>query len=142
MLFWSLKVFFISIIIIYLCHSLIDNFKNILTVPKTKDLIHSSSNKYSQILSIIQSDPHTLYMNSLQNNDNINNININNINTNLLEDNIEYHYPQDNSIVPIFNQTNSNLAYDDLNNSHDLKTIELNKIRNELADCLINALKK
>ena len=135
MLFWAFKVFFFSIFIIYLCHTLIDIFKNTLTVPKTKDLINSSSNKYSEILSIIQSDTPVKYMNSLQNNND------------LISNNFIYQTPQDNLISPInnsdynFNQTNNSNSINNNSNLNQQELNEHNKIRDELSNCLINALK-
>jgi len=43
----------ISVLFIYLIHHLICFFKNALTIPKTKDLISSSSKKYDHIFSIL-----------------------------------------------------------------------------------------
>lgn len=135
MLFWTFKVFFFSIFIIYLCHTLIDIFKNTLTVPKTKDLINSSSNKYSEILSIIQSDTPVKYMNSLQNNND------------LISNNVIYQTPQDNLISPInnsdhnFNQSNNSNGINNNSNLNQQELNEHNKIRDELSNCLINALK-
>ena len=53
MLILTIKILFISILFIFLVHHLICFFKNTLTIPKTKDLVTSSSKKYENILSII-----------------------------------------------------------------------------------------
>ena len=53
MLILTIKILFISILFIFLVHHLICFFKNTLTIPKTKDLVTSSSKKYENMLSII-----------------------------------------------------------------------------------------
>jgi len=44
----------VSIILIFLVHSLINFFKSTLTVPKIKDLVNSPSQKYENIYNIIK----------------------------------------------------------------------------------------
>jgi len=53
MLFWTVQTILISFILIYLVHHLITYFKQILTVPKTKDLVNSPIQKYNDMFKII-----------------------------------------------------------------------------------------
>lgn len=53
MLYWTIKITFISIILIFLVHHLISFFTSTLTVPKIKDIMTSSSQKYELIYNII-----------------------------------------------------------------------------------------
>lgn len=49
MLSWVIQISLISIIFIFLVHHLIMFFKSTLTVPKIKDLVNSSNQKYQNI---------------------------------------------------------------------------------------------
>ena len=49
MLFWIIQVTFLSIIFIFVLHSLIHFFKTTLTVPKIKDLIRKPTEQYKAI---------------------------------------------------------------------------------------------
>jgi hypothetical protein len=49
MLSWVIQITFISIILIFLVHHLINFFKSTLTVPKIKDLVNSPNQKYQNI---------------------------------------------------------------------------------------------
>ncbi len=53
MLFWVIQITVISIIFIFLIHHLINFFKSTLTVPKIKDLVNTSSQKYEEMMHII-----------------------------------------------------------------------------------------
>ena len=53
MLFWTVQTILISFILIFLVHHLITYFKQILTVPKTKDLVNSPIQKYNEMFKII-----------------------------------------------------------------------------------------
>lgn len=53
MLGWILQITIISFIIIFLLHHLFQYFKTILTVPKIKDLVNTSSHKYETMYNII-----------------------------------------------------------------------------------------
>ena len=53
MLYWTIKITIISIILIFLVHHLISFFTSTLTVPKIKDIMTSSSQKYELIYNII-----------------------------------------------------------------------------------------
>jgi hypothetical protein len=55
MLFWTVQTIIISIIFIFLVHHLITYFKQILTVPRTKDLVNSPIQKYNDMFKIISS---------------------------------------------------------------------------------------
>lgn len=55
MLFWTVQTILISFILIFLVHHLITYFKQILTVPKTKDLVNSPIQKYNDMFKIIDS---------------------------------------------------------------------------------------
>ena len=72
---WIIQITFISIILIFLIHHLINFFKSVLTVPKIKDLVNSPKQKYRDIYNIISS--------SDTSNNNSNNINNSNITYNL-----------------------------------------------------------
>lgn len=49
MLSWILQITFVSIILIFLVHHLIDFFKDTLTIPKIKDLVNSPTKKYENM---------------------------------------------------------------------------------------------
>ena len=53
MLYWTIKITIISITLIFLVHHLISFFTSTLTVPKIKDILSSSSQKYELIYNII-----------------------------------------------------------------------------------------
>jgi hypothetical protein len=53
MLYWTIKITIISITLIFLVHHLISFFTSTLTVPKIKDIMTSSSQKYELIYNII-----------------------------------------------------------------------------------------
>ena len=53
MLFWTVQTIIISIIFIFLVHHLITYFKQMLTVPRTKDLVNSPIQKYNDMFKII-----------------------------------------------------------------------------------------
>ena len=53
MLYWTIIISIISIILIFLVHHLISFFTSTLTVPKIKDIMTSSSQKYELIYNII-----------------------------------------------------------------------------------------
>jgi hypothetical protein len=54
MLFWIIQVTFLSIIFIFVLHSLIHFFKTTLTVPKIKDLVNTPQEKYKKIFDLLQ----------------------------------------------------------------------------------------
>jgi hypothetical protein len=54
MILWIIQMTFFSIILIFLVHYLIDFFKTTLTVPKVKDLVYSSNQKYENIYNILK----------------------------------------------------------------------------------------
>ena len=64
MLYWIIQITIISIILIFLVHYLINFFKSTLTVPKIKDLVNTSTQKYESMYNII---------NNNKNNDNTDN---------------------------------------------------------------------
>ena len=53
MLYWTIKITIISIILIFLVHHLISFFTSTLTVPKIKDILSSTTQKYELIYNII-----------------------------------------------------------------------------------------
>lgn len=53
MLYWTIKITIISITLIFLVHHLISFFTSTLTVPKIKDILTSSTQKYELIYNII-----------------------------------------------------------------------------------------
>ena len=54
MLYWIIQITLISVILIFLVHHLIDFFKTTLTVPKIKDLVNTSTQKYESMFNIIK----------------------------------------------------------------------------------------
>jgi hypothetical protein len=60
MLFWTVQTIIISIIFIFLVHHLISYFKQILTVPRTKDLVNSPIQKYNDMFKIISNSDTSL----------------------------------------------------------------------------------
>jgi len=61
MLSWIIQITVISIILVFLVHHLINFFKATLTVPKIKDLVNSPTQKYENMLNIIQNNSNTSY---------------------------------------------------------------------------------
>ena len=53
MLSWIIQITIISIVLIFLVHYLFNFFKSTLTVPKIKDLVNSPTQKYENMLNII-----------------------------------------------------------------------------------------
>ena len=53
MLFWIIQTTVISVILIFLVHYLIEFFKSTLTVPKIKDLVNTSPQKYENMFNVI-----------------------------------------------------------------------------------------
>ena len=53
MFIWIIKVSILSVTLIFLVHYLINFFKNNLTVPKIKDLVNVSNQKYDEMYNII-----------------------------------------------------------------------------------------
>jgi len=53
MLYWTIKITIISIILIFLVHHLISFFTSTLTVPKIKDILSSTTQKYELIYNTI-----------------------------------------------------------------------------------------
>jgi hypothetical protein len=54
MLYWIIQTTIISFVLIFLIHHLINFFKSTLTVPKIKDLVNTSTQKYEDMYTIIQ----------------------------------------------------------------------------------------
>jgi len=57
MIFWSLKIIFISVIFIFIIDNLILFFKDNLTVPKRKDYIYAPIKKYDDIFDTFKNQP-------------------------------------------------------------------------------------
>lgn len=55
MLSWVLQTTILSIVFIFIIHHLIIFFKDNLTIPKIKDLVHAPNQKYNEIYNIISS---------------------------------------------------------------------------------------
>ena len=53
MIYWSIQTFILSIVLILLVHHLILFFKETLTIPKIKDLVNTTEDKYENIYKII-----------------------------------------------------------------------------------------
>jgi len=112
MLAWIIQISLISIIIIFLVHHLITFFKTTLTVPKIKDLVNSSNQKYQNMFDTIlhKSDFSTSYTdidllptipNNLLNNNNNSNIVETNSMKNELKSFLKKQLNTDNNIVGI-----------------------------------------
>jgi hypothetical protein len=113
MITWVIQISLISIIFIFLVHHLFCYLKNILTIPKVKDLVTLPSKKYENILSIISNQ--TINNNSILKdiNTNTNNNDINNdINNNISYTEIDL-LPNNININSI---SNSKSNINDLNN--------------------------
>jgi len=54
-----LKTVILSFVVIYLCHKLYLFFRSNLTIPKTKDLVISTDEKYSDIYDVISKNNET-----------------------------------------------------------------------------------
>jgi len=59
MLIWIIQVIIFSIILIFLVHHLILFFKSTLTVPKIKDLVNTSTQKYESMFNVISNKDNT-----------------------------------------------------------------------------------
>ena len=65
---WIIQVGILSFIFIYLVHHLLNFFKNMLTVPKVKDLVDSSNKKYEDIFATLNGSKS--FSNTINNNSN------------------------------------------------------------------------
>jgi hypothetical protein len=54
---WAIKISILSVVFIFLVHYLLNFFKNNLTVPKIKDLVNVSAQKYDNMYSVIGHQP-------------------------------------------------------------------------------------
>ena len=63
MLFWIIQTTVISVILIFLVHYLIEFFKSTLTVPKIKDLVNTSPQKYENMFNVISNKKSTSFNN-------------------------------------------------------------------------------
>lgn len=62
---WTIKIIFISLLLIILLHHIIEFFKSMLTVPKIKDLVNNSlEEKYKNMLNIINNNNNNLENNN------------------------------------------------------------------------------
>jgi hypothetical protein len=78
MLLWIVQIATISVVLIFLIHHLLHFFKSMLTVPKIKDLVNTSAQKYENIYNIInQQNSNTNSPNNSPNNSNTNSPNTN-----------------------------------------------------------------
>jgi len=59
MFIWAIKISILSVVFIFLVHYLINFFKNNLTVPKIKDLVNVSAQKYDNMYSVIGNHQHS-----------------------------------------------------------------------------------
>ena len=59
MFIWAIKISILSVVFIFLVHYLINFFKNNLTVPKIKDLVNVSAQKYDNMYSVIGKHQHS-----------------------------------------------------------------------------------
>ena len=78
MIWWTLQWIIVSLTLIALLHYLYTFFKNTLTIPKIKDLVHKPSESYNEIMNTIQktsTSTSTTTTSLLPNNNNNNNNN-------------------------------------------------------------------
>lgn len=69
MLIWIIQVIIFSIILIFLVHNLILFFKSTLTVPKIKDLVNTSTQKYESMFNVISNKDNPTNYSSLESKD-------------------------------------------------------------------------
>ena len=69
MLIWIIQVIIFSIILIFLVHHLILFFKSTLTVPKIKDLVNTSTQKYESMFNVISNKDNLTNYSSLESKD-------------------------------------------------------------------------
>ena len=77
MLSWILQITIISIVLIFLVHYLFNFFKSTLTVPKIKDLVNTSTQKYENMFNVISKSNSDDILNTNTNTNTNTNININ-----------------------------------------------------------------
>lgn len=70
MLGWIIQIAIISFIFIYLVHHLLNFFKNMLTVPKVKDLVDSPNKKYEDIFATLNNTNKSFSNNNSNNSNN------------------------------------------------------------------------
>jgi hypothetical protein len=58
---WCIQVLLLSILFIFLIHYLLDFFMKTLTVPKVKDILNNSNNKYREILETLKNNENVDY---------------------------------------------------------------------------------
>lgn len=111
---WIIQISIISIIFIYLVNHLITFFKSTLTIPKIKDLINTSNQKYQNIYDTISHNSNEQYTSIDFLPKNIdNNVDINitsNVNPNSMKDELKSFLKKqlnDNSDVVSFDSSNS-----------------------------------
>ena len=79
---------FVSIISIFIIHSLYQYFKEILTVPKVKDLVYSPANQYKEIYNTIERNERS-ERNHLEQNRSINEPNLNSSDNGIMKDELK-----------------------------------------------------
>jgi hypothetical protein len=62
MLIWTIQASVISIIFIFLIHHLFGFLKSTLTVPKIKDLVHSPTQKYEDMFTILNNSSRSSFL--------------------------------------------------------------------------------
>jgi hypothetical protein len=112
---WIIQISIISIIFIYLVNHLITFFKSTLTIPKIKDLINTSNQKYQNIYDTISHNQNDNSYTSIdllpKNNDNDVNMNItSNVDNNSMKNELKSFLKKqlnDNNDVVSFDSSNS-----------------------------------
>ena len=59
MLYWAIQTAVISIIVIFLVHQLLKNFRDTLTTHKVKDLVNAPKQKYEEMIFVMNSNNET-----------------------------------------------------------------------------------
>lgn len=114
MIFSIIKTSLFSLLFIALIHHLFIFFKNMLTVPKIKDLINSPTERYNEMLDTLQK---TSSLN--QNQNQLNSIGENNINKINNEDNMNSELTNFLQDLKISNHVSNKLSsFSEINNNH------------------------
>jgi len=84
MLTWIIKIIIISVCFIFLVHYLLIFLKNTLTIPKTRDLVKCSKEKYDKMCSVLENiNPNTNKNKKYSNTNNSETIDLNDYSTNI-----------------------------------------------------------
>jgi hypothetical protein len=114
---WIIQITLISLILIFLVHHLLIFFTSLLTIPKTKDLVNTSNQKYKDIYDVILANDNANTNSNVNNSSNHVNGNHMNMNNNDNNNNSTSIYNLEDILPPIDNNKKSI----DLNMKNELK---------------------